>query len=99
MKTNVNFSDFCDAFNGHGRENQFTYEGKRALFDYLEELEADMVEDIELDVIALCCEYTEYKDLAEFQADYSGNYETIDDIRDDTTVIMVDDDAFIIAQF
>jgi len=99
MKTNVNFSDFCDAFNGHGRENQFTYEGKRALFDYLEELEADMVEDIELDVIELCGEYTEYANLADFQADYDGDYETINDVEQETTVIRINDDAFIIAQF
>ncbi|CAB4241293.1 hypothetical protein UFOVP67_38 [uncultured Caudovirales phage] len=55
MKQTVKFSDFCDAFKNMGRGDQFTYEGKRALFDYLEEVD----EDYELDVIALCCDYTE----------------------------------------
>ena len=36
MKQTVNFSQFCDAFKLMDRNGQFTYEGKRALFDYLE---------------------------------------------------------------
>ena len=59
MKTTVNFSQFCDAFNSMGRENQFSYEGKKALFDYLEQYEDDTGEEIELDIIALCCDYSE----------------------------------------
>ena len=31
MKTNVNFDDFIKAFLIMGRENQFSYEGKKAL--------------------------------------------------------------------
>jgi hypothetical protein len=59
MKTTVNFSDFCDAFHKAGRNNNFSYNGKRALFDYLEEMEQSTGEELELDVIALCCEYDE----------------------------------------
>ena len=59
----------------------------------------DMAEDMELDVIGLCCEYTEYDNLEEFQADYGDEYETIEDIQNSTTVIMIDDDSFIIRQF
>ena len=46
-------------------KNNFTYEGKRALFDYLENLEEDTGTEIELDTIALCCEYSEYSNLKE----------------------------------
>ncbi len=60
MKQNIGFSQFCDAFRDMGRETQFTYQGKRALFDYLESYEQDTGEEVELDVIALCCEYSEY---------------------------------------
>jgi len=35
MKQTINFSQFCDAF-GESYKNSFSYEGKRALFDYLE---------------------------------------------------------------
>ena len=59
MYQDVNFSQFCDSFLNMDRGTQFSYEAKRALFDYLTELEADTGEPIELDVIALCCEYQE----------------------------------------
>lgn len=57
MKTTVNFCDFQDAF--QIRKENFSYEGKRVLFDYLEEMEESTGEELELDVIALCCEYSE----------------------------------------
>ena len=53
MYQQVTFSDFCDAFRTMDRDDNFSYSGKRALFDYLE------VEDIELDIIAICCDYQE----------------------------------------
>ena len=99
MKTTVNFSDFCDRFIVYNRDNNFSYEGKRALFEYLEEYEDATGEEIELDVIALCCEYSEYKNLEEFQGDYGTDYETIEDIEDQTQVIRVGEEGFIIQQF
>jgi hypothetical protein len=99
MKQSVNFYEFCRAFETMNRNEQFSYEGKRALFDYLEQYEEDTGEEIELDVIALCCDYSEYENIAEFQKDYSDEYETIEDIQDKTTVIPIDDDKFIIQQF
>ena len=86
MYQNINFNDFCDSFRVMDRDNQFSYEGKRALFDYLEELEADTGEDIELDVVALCCDFTEYDSFEELQKEYN-DIETIDDLRDETLVI------------
>lgn len=91
---------FCDAFKSMNRNTNFTYDGKRALFDYLERLEDDCGEKIELDVIALCCEYTEYNNLAEFQGDYDvDEYQTVEDIENNTTLIDVKGDGFIIQQF
>ena len=99
MKQVINFSNFVDAFRDMSRENQFTYEGKHALFDYLEEFEEDTGEEIELDVIGLCCEYAEYENIKEYQEAYSDECETLEDIEEHTTVIKVDDDAFIIQDF
>jgi hypothetical protein len=59
----------------------------------------DEGDQMELDVIAICCEYAEYDSLKEFQEDYSSEYESIDDIERETEVIRIDDDSFIIAQF
>lgn len=55
---------FQDEFVRMGRENQFSYEGLEVLFDYLDETE------LELDVIGICCEFTEYKNFAEYLVDY-----------------------------
>jgi len=99
MKSTVNESQFIDAFTKMNRENNFSYEGRKALFDYLEQYEQDTDTEVELDVIALCCEYSEYANLAEFQKDYSKDYESIEDIEKDTQVIRIDDEAFIIQQF
>lgn len=50
---------FREAFRLAGRTDQFSYEGLEVLFDYLEQLSEDIGEPIELDVVALCCEYYE----------------------------------------
>jgi predicted ArsR family transcriptional regulator len=58
MKTTVNFSQFHDAFKAI-RPDNFSSDGLRLLFDYIQQLEEDIDEEIELDVIALCCDYAE----------------------------------------
>ena len=57
--SNIGFCEFCDAFRDMDRNENFSYAGKRVLFQYLESLSEDTGSDIELDVIALCCEYYE----------------------------------------
>ena len=100
MINTINKYEFSDAFHKMGRGKQFSYEGLDALFDYLEMLEEDIGEPIELDVISLCCEYSEYDNLKEFQNDYGDEYESIDDIENDTTLIKIEDEeGFIIRQF
>ena len=99
MKTTVYYNDFNQAFRNHGRQDNFTSDGLQALFDYIEELEQDTGEEVELDVIALCCEYAEYNGLTEFWNDYDQEqYPDIDAIRDWTQVIEFDG-GFIIADF
>ena len=56
MIQTINLSEFRDAFKACGRQEQFSYEGLGALFDFLEEFDGG---GYELDVIALCCEYSE----------------------------------------
>ena len=70
MKTTVSLYDFREAFRTMGRAEQFSYEGLEVLFDYLEQYEEDTGEELELDVVALCCEYCE-DTVAEIAANYS----------------------------
>lgn len=57
MKQSVNFSAFVDAFHAFDRYDQFGYSALRVIFDYLESYEEDTGEELELDVIAICCDY------------------------------------------
>lgn len=50
-----NASQFRDAFHHMGRGDQFSYEALGLLFDYLEELDPEY----EMDVVEICCEYSE----------------------------------------
>jgi hypothetical protein len=59
MYIEINSFGFHDAFHRAGRGKQFSYEALDALYLYLDELEDSMGEQIEVDVIALCCEYDE----------------------------------------
>lgn len=70
MKQSINFYEFERAFVEHGRGNQFSYEGLKTLFHMLEEYEESTEEEIELDVIALCCEFTEYNSFKELTEAY-----------------------------
>jgi len=98
MFQHISEYDFIRAFE-QVRPDNFSRAGLSALYEYFEQLEEDIGNPIELDVIAICCEYAEYESLEEFQEDYSEDYESIEDIESETTVITVDDDGFIILQF
>jgi hypothetical protein len=87
MKQTINKYDFHRAFETMGRSNQFSYEGRQCLFEYLEQLEEDLGEEIELDVIALCCDYSE-DTVKNILKEYS--LESLEDLRHHTIVIDVD---------
>jgi len=63
----------------------FSYRGLRALFDYLENI-SDEENPYKLDVIALCCEFSEYKNLTEYLKDYSNTHDeqNFNKINDET---------------
>jgi len=71
------------------RPDNFSSAGLYALYDYLEELEDGSGEEITLDVIGICSEYSEFKDLAEIKDNYA-DVESIEDLRDITSVIEFD---------
>ena len=53
------FSQFRDAFVQMDRAEQFSPMALRALFQHLEDYEEMTGSQVELDVIAICCEYVE----------------------------------------
>ena len=70
MHINVTSAMFADAFRRMGRENQFSREALEALFEYIENYEEDTGSRVELDVVGLCCEFTEYTTAVEAASDY-----------------------------
>ena len=59
MIQTINLSDFRDAFRRYGRGEQFTPAALSLIFEYIEEYEQETGEQVELDVVALCCEWCE----------------------------------------
>ena len=107
MKQTINFYDFQRAFTVYdfqrasvdcGRGNQFTYEGLQALFNMLEEYEEDTGEELELDVIALCCDFTEYESFEELTDAYDC-IKTEDDIAERTWYRKTATNGYIIQNF
>jgi hypothetical protein len=58
MKTTVYFSEFRDLFQ-QIRPDNFSYQGQKILFDYFQEYEESTGEEVDLDVIAICCDFSE----------------------------------------
>ena len=93
----VNEYDFTRAFDIMGRGDNFTYHGLRALFEWLEEC---FHEDngIELDVIALCCDFAQYESIEEYNRYYETEYESIEELEEAgmCAVIRVEGEEFIV---
>jgi hypothetical protein len=70
MYQEISQYDFTEAFRTMNREDNFTYAGLQALFEYLEELEESTGEKMELDVIAICCDFSEYPTALEAAEQY-----------------------------
>lgn len=91
MKTTVSSHSFVEAFRAAGRESQFTRAALFALFDYLESYEEDCGVELELDPIAICCEWAEYESAVEaaesYGREFSDESDALDWLRDQTQVI------------
>ena len=96
MKRTVDFWEFRRAFEQMGRGEQFSDKGLEALYDALAQLEIETGQEIELDVVGLCCEFAEYENIDEYNADYGTDHVDIDDVENDTWVIPIDGERFII---
>ena len=104
MYRTINEYEFEQAFKNMDRDN-FSYDGYRALYEFLDEICSSDDKGFELDVIGICCDFTEYEDLKEFQKEYYDNvagdkFKTIEEIEEETIVIRIEDsDSFIIQDF
>jgi hypothetical protein len=99
MKQTIGLSQFQNAFEAI-RPNNFSYEGLEQLFDYFESWEADGNGEMELDVIAICCEYEEstFEDIAKAY-NLDENEDVLEFLAMNTSVIGHTDDSIIFQSF
>ena len=109
MYQSINEYQFRDAFKSMGRDNQFSYGALNLLFNYFEEIEEGGT-PVELDVIAICCDYSEatYEEIAsnysiEDLEDLSieDKNQTIEDFLNDRTILVgiTSDNKLVYLQF
>ena len=103
-------SAFIDAFKQSSRKDQFSCEALEAIFDYLEEYSDSTGESIELDIIAICCEWAEMTwneaassydiDLSDCEDDEE-RIEAVQEHLQDMTIVagMSDSQSFVFIQF
>lgn len=87
--------DFILAFERYNRADNFSRKGLSYLYEYLEEISEGCKTPLELDVIGLCCDFTEVKDLEEFKRDYDPDCETLQDIIERYTVVVAESDCIL----
>lgn len=73
----------------------FSVEALEALFDYYD----NFGEPVEYDRDGICNDWSEYKNIEEFQEHYGLGYKTIDDIKEDTEVIELSNNNFLAINF
>ena len=109
MKKTISEHEFLNEFRAT-RPDNFSYEGLKALFEYLEDFKQDTGEEIELDVIAICCEFSEHSSATEaaenysdFEIDGEGDEEEAEekalDFLEERTQVIVFDGGVIIQDF
>ena len=67
----IDLNGFKNAFANLGRIDNFSHSGLQALFNHLEDIEQVGGGEIELDVISLCCEFTEFATALEAAKQFS----------------------------
>ena len=111
MIQTISESDFIQAFYDMDRKDQFSYNGLKALYEYMESCESEE-NTIKLDVIAVCCEFCEYESIDEYlkenntdteRKDYDDDNDykkaVMEEIEDKTTLIKIDDESFIVGSY
>jgi len=93
MKQTVNFNDFVDAFKSANRKNQFSYDGLKAIFEYMKDIDPDY----ELDIIALCCEFVEYPNWKAIKQDY--DISNIKELEKQTTIVCNKENCIVFVNF
>lgn len=98
MKQSITFSQFVDAFHAYDRYDSFGYNGLRIIFDYLEQYEQDCNTEIELDVVAICCDYN-MMDIEDIIKEYGIDVSDVDeDAVEEYVIDYLNDHTMVLGQ-
>ena len=92
---------FCDEM----KNEDYSYAALEVLFDYYDELSEGVDQNMELDPVAIRCDFTEYVSLEEAWNDYKGepfpdsDEEAEDLLNDDTIVLSVKNGNWLVGTF
>lgn len=84
VNTIYDANSFRQEFVNYNRD-YYTYEAYEALFDLFEDTYCDT--NWEMDVIAICSEFTEYENIEAYNEDHGTEYESVDELSNDTLVL------------
>ena len=79
--------EFRNSFKG-SRSDNFSMEGLYTLYNYLNDLSEDIGEDIELDIIAIACDFNEYDSLQEALEQYE-DINTYEELEQHTSILNI----------
>ena len=107
--TQITKSSFIDAFKQSSRKDQFSYDALEAIYEYLEDYSQDSGEDVELDIVAICCEWSEMSwqdvvqsyglDLSHCDTDEERIDAVEEYLQDETQSVRLSDDSFVFVSF
>lgn len=100
---------FVEAFTHSSRKDQFSRKALEAIFEYLEDYSEDTGEDVELDIVGICCEWAEDTwqviaiaydvDLSHCEYDDERKEAVENYLCRNTQYVEVDDGVFVYIQF
>jgi hypothetical protein len=107
--TTIDKYSFADAFLNSSRKGQFSHEALGAIFEYLEDYSQDSGEDVELDIVAICCDWAEMSwqdvvqsyglDLSHCDTDEERIDAVEEYLQDETHSVRLSDDSFVFVSF
>lgn len=103
MYQTINQSDFVSAFKQSERKNQFSYAALCAIFDHITEIEESDGNDIEFDLVSICCDWCEYDSAQEAAKAYGWSEwrdgQAMQFLSNETQVIELKGGAVVIQNF
>ena len=100
---------FFNAFNNSSRKDQFSNEALEAIFEYMEEYSDSTGENVEFDIVGICCEWSEMSwqdvvqsyglDLSHCDTDEERSEPVDEYLQDEPQSVRLSEDWFVLVNF